>query len=97
MTAHEGILFDVTVVASTGQACADLGNEAALLNLKDGASYGLDAVGARIWDLIQTPRTVREVRDLAAYDVHADRYEWDLIVLLQQLARRQLIHIVDNV
>ena len=99
MTARESISLDATVVASKEQASADLGDEAAILNLKDGVYYGLDPVGARIWKLIQEPRTVREVRDtlLAEYDVDADRCEQDLIVLLEQLAQRQLIDLVDNV
>jgi hypothetical protein len=99
MTAHESIVLDATVVASKEQASADLGDEAAILNLKDGVYYGLDPVGARIWKLIQTPQTVRALRDtlLAEYDVDADRCERDLIALLQQLAQCQLIDIVDNV
>ena len=99
MTAHDNIFLNTTVVASKEQASADLGDEAAILNLKDGVYYGLDPVGARIWKLIQTPRTVREVRDtlLEEYDVEVDRCEEDLIALLQQLAKNDLIDIVDNV
>jgi len=98
MTADENILLEATVVVSKEQASADL-DEAAILNLKDGVYYGLDPVGARIWKLIQTPRTVREVRDmiLEEYDVEADRCEKDLIALLQDLAKNDLIDIVDNV
>jgi hypothetical protein len=60
--------------------------------------YGLDPVGARIWKLIQTPRTVREVRDtlLEEYDVEADRCEEDLLDLLKQLVKNDLIDIVEN-
>jgi hypothetical protein len=99
MTALERILLDTAVVASKEQASADLGDEAAILSLKDGVYYGLDPVGARIWKLIQTPRTVREVRDalLEEYDVDVSRCEADLIGLLQQLAKNDLIEIVNNV
>src|SRR5664279_5294317 len=98
MTADENILLNTTVVVSKEQASADLGDEAAILNLKDGVYYGLDPVGARIWKLIQTPRTVQEVRDtlLEEYDVEADRCEEDLIALLQKLAKNDLIDIVEN-
>src|SRR5674476_544232 len=99
MTADKNILLETTVVASKEQASADLGDEAAILNLKDGVYYGLDPVGARIWKLIQTPQTVREIRDtlLADYDVESDRCERDLIALLEELAQRQLIEVIDNV
>jgi hypothetical protein len=87
------------VVASKEQASADLGDEVAILNPKDGVYYGLDPVGARIWKLVQTPLTVREIRDtlLAEYDVESDRCERDLIALLEELAQRQLIEVIDNV
>jgi Coenzyme PQQ synthesis protein D (PqqD). len=93
------IALDNTVVVSKEQASADLGDEAAILNLKDGVYQGLDPVGARIWKLIQTPRTVREVRDtlLEEYDVEAERCENDLTALLQELAKNDLIDIVDDV
>ncbi len=97
MTARKRISLDTTVAASKEQASADLGDEAAILNLKSGVYYGLDAVGARIWALIQTPRTVREVRDtlLEEYDVEADRCGEDLIALLGELAEHDLIDVTD--
>ncbi len=86
------------VVASKEQASADLGDEAAILNLKSGVYYGLDSVGARVWNIIQTPRTVREVRDtlLNEYDVEADRCASDLIALLEELAEHDLIDVTDE-
>jgi Coenzyme PQQ synthesis protein D (PqqD) len=86
-------------VASKEQASADPGEEVAILSLKDGVYYGLDPVGARIWKLVQTPQTVREIRDtlLAEYDVESDRCERDLIALLEELTQRQLIEVIDNV
>ncbi len=98
MAPRKAISLDSMVVASKEQASADLGDEAAILNLKSGVYYGLDAVGARIWNLIQTPRTVREVRDtlLAEYDVEADRCGDDLIKLLGELAEHDLIDVTDS-
>ncbi len=96
-TQHPALTPDTTVVRSSDQASADLGGEAAILNLKDGVYYGLDAVGARIWELIEEPRTVRDVCDTLCneYDVDAERCERDLIALLTELAQHGLIDIVD--
>ena len=55
MTAYENIHLETMIVVSKEQASAALGDEAAILNLKDGVYYGLDPVGARIWKLVQTP------------------------------------------
>ena len=99
MAAQKGISLDTSVVASKEQASADLGGEAAVLNLKNGIYYGLNPVGARIWDLVQTPHTVREVRDtlIDEYDVDSDRCERDLVALLQQLVEHDLVDIVHDV
>ena len=82
-----------TVVASRGQVSSDLGGEAAILNLRNETYYGLNPVGARVWNLIQTPRSVREIRDVLAaeYDVEPDRCERDVLELLGRLSEAGLI------
>ena len=51
------------IVAAPDQIFSNLGDEAVLLSLTDGVYYGLDPVGTRVWDLVQEPRTITEVRD----------------------------------
>ena len=84
-----------TVVAAKDQVSSDLGGEVAILDLKAGVYYGLDAVGARIWSLIEEPRTVNEIRDilLEEYDVEPERCERDLLVLLRRLADEGLVEV----
>jgi len=49
--------------------------------------YTLDEVGARIWELIDGQRTVKEIRDLIVeeYEVSPDVAEADLVEFIQQL------------
>jgi ornithine carbamoyltransferase len=86
------------VVAATNQVSSDLGGETAILNLKNSVYYGLDAVGTRIWELMQEPRTVNEIRDalLEEYEVEPDRCERDLLDLLDQLAAENLIEVTHE-
>ena len=86
------------VVAARSQVSSDLGGEVAILDLEAGKYYGLDDVGARIWDLIQEPKTVGEIRDIltSEYEVDPYRCERDLIALLQKLADEALIEISDE-
>jgi hypothetical protein len=83
------------VMIAKDQVSCDLAGEAAILNLKNGVYYGLDTVGARIWNLIQTHSTVGAIRDsmLAEYEVDAERCERDLLDLLQRLAAEGLIEV----
>ena len=84
-----------TVVTAKEQLWCDLAGEAAILNLQNGVYYGLDPVGARIWNLSQTSRTVNEVREtlLNEYAVDPDRCEQDLLALLEALAAEGLIDV----
>ena len=85
------------VVVTDEQVSCDLADEVAILDLQPGIYYGLDAVGARIWSLIQEPKTVTEVCNSLPeeYDVDPERCERDLMVLLQVLADRGLIKVKD--
>ena len=84
-------------MAAKDQVSSDLGGEVAILDLKAGVYYGLDAVGAQIWSLIQEPRTVNEIRNilLEEYEVEPERCERDLLVLLQRLADEGIIEVED--
>ena len=87
-----------TYVAAKEQVSCDLGEEVAILNLKNGVYYGLDPVGAKVWKLIQKPRTFNQIRDslLAEYDVDPGRCERDLSALLRKLADQRLLDVQDE-
>jgi hypothetical protein len=81
------------IVVTRDQVSCDLAGEAVILNLNKGVYYRLDPVGARVWSLIQEPRTFAELRDalLGEYEVDAASLESDLRDLLNQLAEQGLI------
>ena len=83
------------VCATRDHVAAEVGDEVVILNLKDEVYYGLGSVGARIWELVQTPRRVSELRDriVAEYEVGTARAERDLLDLLADLARRGLVDV----
>jgi hypothetical protein len=75
--------------------CCELRGEAVVLSLKTGVYHGLDAVGARIWQLIQQPRPVDEVCELLVFEyaVERGRCEREVIAFLSNLAALGLISI----
>lgn len=83
------------VVAAPEQVSCPLGEESAILNLKNTVYYGLNPVGARVWNLLQQARTVGELRDaiLGEYDVEAGRCESDLLELLEKMRSEGLIQV----
>ena len=86
------------VVAAKDQVSSDLGEEVAILDLKNGVYYGLDAVSARIWTLIQEPKAVNEIRDvlLDEYEVEPEHCERDLLALLEKLVAENLVEARDG-
>lgn len=46
--------------------------ELVVLSLEDGMYYGLNAVGARVWALLEEPRTVREVQERLVDEFRVD-------------------------
>ena len=85
------------VSAVKDQVSCDLSGEAVILNLKDGVYYGLNTVGARIWGLLEEPRTVSELRAalLDEYEVDPDVCEQQLTSLLAELAAHGLLEITS--
>jgi hypothetical protein len=89
------LAFESRIVASKDQVSCDLAGEAAILNLKNSVYYGLDPVGARVWNLIQEPKTLADIRNtlLDLYDVDRRQLESDLQAVLSQLAEQGLTDI----
>lgn len=63
--------------------------------MKNSVYYGVNPVGARVWNLLQQPRSVSELRDtlLDEFEVEADRCERDLFDLLEKMRGEGLIEV----
>jgi hypothetical protein len=86
---------DQLIKVTANQVCCDLDGEAVILSLKTGKYHGLDEVGARIWALIQQPRTISDLLNLLSseFDVEPGRCEQDLRLLLTSLREAGLVEI----
>lgn len=76
-------------VSATKDAVAcEFGDGLALLDLKSNTYYSLNGVGAFIWDLIQEPKSIVDIRSavLARYNVDSERCKTDVDALLKGLA-----------
>lgn len=75
-----------------------VGDETVILDIASGAYYGLDAVGARMWDLIGAGHSLAEIRDrlLQEYDVEGERLEHDLLKLVDELWSHGLVEVGED-
>jgi hypothetical protein len=83
------------VVASKDQLASEIGGETVILGLSAGRYYGVDSVGGRIWQLVQEPASVAELREriVAEYEVEPERCEADLLRILQQMIDAGLVEV----
>jgi len=92
------ISLDSIVVASGELVSANLDGEVVILGFKSGSYYGLDQVGVFVWDLLQKPQKISDLRDAIVdkYDVELAQCEQDLLSLISALAEKQLIDITNG-
>jgi Coenzyme PQQ synthesis protein D (PqqD) len=83
------------VVATPEQVSCPLGEESAILNLKNSVYYGVNPVAASVWKLLQQPKSVGELRDalVEEYEVEPERCEQDLLTLLDKMRDEGLIDV----
>jgi len=71
----------------------ELQGEAVLLNLKTGVYLGLNAIGTRIWQLLQEDVALSRVMEvmLREYDVTQEKLSGDLLDLVAQMEQQGLL------
>lgn len=81
--------------AAPDQVSCDIGSQKTILNLKNGIYYGLDSVGSRVWELVQTPRRFDDLEAilLDEYEVEPEQLGADLQRLCKGLVRAGLIEV----
>ena len=81
------------VVVKKSRYSAELPGEVVLLDEQQGGYYGLSGVGARVWELIQHPRTIEEIVNTLVheYDVDRQRCRQDIEELLEDMASSGLV------
>ena len=81
------------LTTSDDVVCRQVGGETVLLNLASGTYFGLDAVGARVWQLIEDDKcSLLEACDRIGgeYDVARAVLEQDVLALAGQLVEHGL-------
>lgn len=71
----------------------EVGGEAVILDLQHGTYFGLDPVGTRIWQLLEGRADLQHVVEtlVTEYDVERATAERDLLDLMDDLRRRELV------
>ena len=86
------------VSASKDAVACEFGNGLALLDMRSNIYYSLNSVGAYIWELIQEPKPIAEIRSavLERYNVEPERCKADVDGLFKGLADAGLARLHDE-
>lgn len=92
------VTLDTPIVITRELLASALGEEKVILDMDSGHYYGLDEVGARVWDLLAEPRTPREVCDRIEEEYEVDRslLESDVLRLIRQFDAEGLLAIPER-
>jgi hypothetical protein len=73
-----------------------VGEDAFLLNTQTNKYYGLEKVGARLWQLLNEGKSLKGAHQiiLGEYEVDPDKLEQDILELINHLMENGLVEIV---
>ena len=89
MNLHDHVVIPSQVMARK------VGDETVVLDLASGTYYGLDAVGARIWELMAAGPSLAQVCEvmMTEFEVSQSEIERDVLALVQTLLDKKLVSV----
>ena len=82
------------VGVSPDQVSCELSGEVVVLSLKNGEYFGLNPVAAVVWNLVQSPRSIAEIRDALLQEfsgVTPEQCLAEVTALVEELRRMELV------
>ena len=99
MTSRKQLALTDIVSVRANQMASRVGDDLAILDLDRSVYYGLDFVGARIWELLQEPTELSTVLSVVVEEFEVDdaTARADLLALVHELCDKQLVevHAID--
>ena len=89
---------ETTIVIPAQVMSRQVGDETVILDLGSGTYFGLDPVGARIWQLLSEGHQVDAVVSalLGEYDVPEEQLRQDVNGLVSELVSRGLVEVSES-
>ncbi len=98
MVVRDMIKTGTVVRRSDSMLSSDLGDETIMMDMEKGLYYGLDAVGTRIWQLVEQPIPVCRLCEelLAEYEVSPEACEQEVAQFLTKMLDSGIVEIVEE-
>jgi hypothetical protein len=90
-----GIVKEPTISRSPRVRAAAVAGETVLLHLDQARYFTLNSTGGRVWEALETPRTVSELVDAvcASHEVEPARARTEIEALIAELAADRLVEV----
>ena len=87
------VSLNSVVCASDSQISTRVGDEVVILELVEGQYYSLEGTGPAIWNLVQKPIRVSEIKEeiVRSFEVEPEVCERDLLLVLQDMVDRRIL------
>ena len=92
------LTLDTIVRRSDALLAADLGDDVVMMDVEQGAYYGLEAVAARIWALTEQPLSVGSLceRLVTEYQISPEQCQQEVLAFLGELLNQHVVQIVTQ-
>lgn len=94
----ESALSGNRFVADKEHLYSELNGEAVILSMNNGKYYGINAVGAVIWAIIQNPVTFQDIQTklMSEYDVDEATCRQEVLSFLEKMAEDDLLKVLNE-
>ena len=92
------LTLDTIIRRSDALLAANLGDDVVMMDVEQGAYYGLEAVAARVWALTEQPMAVGSLceRLVTEYQISPEQCRQEVLAFLGDLLNHQIVQIVTQ-
>jgi len=90
--------LQTTVVRDEDIIFSDMDDETVMMSMEKGEYYGINPVGRRIWELLETPVKVAGICETLSdeYNVSPEQCRKEVLVFLAQLSEKDIIKVMNE-
>jgi hypothetical protein len=84
--------LQTTVQRNPDMIFTDFGNEMVMLSMEDSRYYGINEVGVRVWELMESPMSIAGIVDAICdeFDVGSEQCAQDVLAFVAQLQQKNM-------
>jgi hypothetical protein len=90
--------LQTTVARNEDIIFSNMDDETVMMSIEKGEYYGINPVGRRIWELLETPVTVAGICEVLGneYNVSPEQCRNEVLAFLTQMSEKDIIKVMDE-